>query len=114
MALNVFFRRRPLVTFRRKNNCQVVNQFLHTTWIRLEGLHKSYTLPNGIVLRDVAELAGYVDVNGQPAAAPFERYFYAKKYGLVAWKGDVGQSFMVEEFAPGTQPNNVREVISCL
>jgi hypothetical protein len=44
-----------------------------------------------------------------------ETYFYAKNFGLVGWKSHDGRESAVSEFhAPGTRPDNVREVIGCL
>ncbi|MCA9992312.1 MAG: peptidoglycan DD-metalloendopeptidase family protein [Anaerolineales bacterium] len=114
MPLNVFFRRSPTVTFYRKDTCQVVNRFTHVTWIRLEAVHAALTLTGGQTLNDVVELAAYPDEGGRPGQTAFERYFYARNYGLGAWRGGVGESFLVEEHAPGTRPDNVREVIPCL
>lgn len=113
--LGVFFKRSPVVIFRRKANCAVVNQFVHVTWIRLEAVHPSLTLKSGLVIKNVAELAAYPERSGRPGPTPFERYFYAATYGLVAWQGQgVGESFLAQEFAPASQPNNVRELIPCL
>ncbi|MBI5959565.1 MAG: hypothetical protein HY866_12565, partial [Chloroflexi bacterium] len=56
----------------------------------------------------------YEDASGKAKDKPFERYYYAQKYGLVAWEGDIGHSVLVQEFAPGSQPDNKRELIGWL
>lgn len=127
MAAQAFFRRSPTVVSRRKADCNVNFQLsgTHVTWIRLERIHNQLRLPDhegetptGIVVRDVAELAAYSDVDGRPANQPFERYYYAKGIGLVMWDGievdHRGRSFLVELHAPGARPNNQREHLPCL
>ena len=109
-----FFRRNPTVTFRRKADCQQVASFSHATWIALASLHESLTLGNGRTLRDVVELVAYTEEQGRRADAPFEHYFYARDYGLVAWRGaGVGESYLHEELPAGT-PSIARERIPCL
>ncbi len=113
-AAGAYFRRTPLVTFRRKADCSVVASFTHTTWITLVAVHDSLMLDNGITLDDVVELAAYTEEQGQRAATPFERYFYARGYGLVAWRGTgVGQAQLHEELPPGSQAIP-RERLACL
>lgn len=127
MAVGQAYRRSVMVVSRRKGNC-MMNSHLsgrHVTWIRLEALHKTLTLPDaegrpqrGYQLRDVAVFAAYNEEKGRPAAQPFERYYYAKDYGLVMWEGILtdhrGISFLVEAHNPGERPDNVRERIPCL
>lgn len=127
MAVGQQYRRSVIVISRRKGNC-VMNSHLsgrHITWIILEAMHKTFTLPDhegrpkrGLKLRDVAVLAAYNEANGRPAAKPFERYYYAKGFGLVMWEGfetdHKGRSFLVEIHNPGDRPDNVRERIHCL
>lgn len=124
MTLDVPFRRAPLVTFQRKDNCAVIHKFTHVTWIKLEQVLDSLTLdhpdPNssqpGLTVQNVAVLAAYNDLNGQPAADWFERYYYAQTYGLIMWEGRGhinGKSWMVEEHAPGARPPMVRETLHC-
>ena len=77
----------PLVIFRHKSNGQNVQgkepyHFGH--WIELKKIHESYTFESGITLNDVVELWGYLDDGGK-LGLNFERYFYAKGYGLVGW-----------------------------
>ncbi len=121
------YRRSPTVVSRRKADCNVNFQLsgTHVTWIILERIVNRLRLPNvegsqsgGLSIDDVAVLAAFNDVNGRPASQPFERYYYAKGFGLVMWEGievdHIGQSFVVEIHAPGVRPNNVREQIPCL
>ena len=127
MTMGQTYRRSVTVVSRRKGNC-VMNSHLsgrHVTWIRLEALHDSLTLPDvegrpgrGLTLRDVAVLAAFSEANGRPADQPFERYYYAKDFGLVMWEGidtdHKGISFIVQLHNPGDRPDNVRERIPCL
>lgn len=127
MAVGQLYRRSVMVVSRRKGNC-MMNSHLsgrHVTWIRLEALHKTLTLPDvegrpnrGYQLRDVAVFAAYNEEQGRPAAQSFERYYYAKGYGLVMWEGILtdhkGISFLVETHPPGARPDNARERIPCL
>ncbi|CUS05137.2 protein of unknown function [Candidatus Promineifilum breve] len=127
MAVGQAYRRSVTVVSRRKGNC-MMNSHLsgrHVTWIRLEALHQTLTLPDaegrpkrGYQLRDVAVFAAYNEEKGRPAAQPFERYYYAKGYGLIMWEGILtdhrGLSFLVEAHQPGERPDNVRERIPCL
>lgn len=127
MAVGQAYRRSVVVTSRRKGNC-MMNSHLsgrHVTWIRLEAMHNNLTLPDvegragrGINLRDLVVLAAYNEVKGRPAEKPFERYYYAKGFGLVMWEGietdHRGVSFLVQVHNPGDRPDNVRERIPCL
>ncbi len=116
MTIGVPFRRTPLVVFRRKSDGSEVpgKKFVHTTWIQLEAVHSKLKLASGVELANVAVLAAMEDVGGKPKSTPFERYYYAQKHGLVQWEGSLGRSTLVNEFAPGTVPNNVREVLPWL
>ena len=127
MSVGQVYRRSVTVVSRRKGNC-VMNSHLsgrHVTWIRLEALHDAFTLPDvegrpgrGLRLNDVSVLAAFSEVNGRPDNEPFERYYYAKGYGLVMWQGIAvdhkGISFLVQLHNPGDRPDNVRERIPCL
>ena len=127
MAVGQTYRRSVTVVSRRKGNC-VMNSHLsgrHVTWIQLEAVHNTLTLPDvegrpgrGLVVADVAVLAAYNEVNGRPADEPFERYYYAKDFGLVMWQGIAvdhkGVSFLVQLHNPGDRADNVRERIPCL
>jgi len=115
MSVGVPFKRTPLVIFRRKSNGQELQRGTHVTWIKLLAVHSLLRLPSGIQLPNVAELAAYEDVGGQPKSVPFERYMYAKRFGLVAWSGEGwGRAYLSHQYAPGTAPNNVRENIPWL
>jgi hypothetical protein len=127
MAVGQRYRRSVNVVSRRKGNC-VMNSHLsgrHVTWIILEAMYHTFTLPDvegrlkrGIEVRDVVVLAAYNEVGGRPAEKPFERYYYAKGYGMVMWEGietdHKGISFLVQSHMPGDRPDNVRERIPCL
>ena len=127
MAVGQTYRRSVTVVSRRKGNC-VKNSHLsgrHATWIALEAMHDRLALPDvegrpgrGLVVTDVAVLAACNEVNGHPDDEPFERYYYAKDYGLVMWQGIAvdhkGISFLVQLHNPGDRPDNVRERIPCL
>ena len=127
MAVGQTYRRSVAVISRRKGNC-VVNSHLsgrHVTWIRLEAVHDTLTLPDvegrpglGLVVTDAVVLAAYSEANGRPTEQPFERYTYAKGYGLVLWQGIAtdhkGSAFLVQLHKPGDRPDNVRERIPCL
>ena len=127
MAVDQLYRRSVVVVSRRKGNC-VMNSHLsgrHITWVRLEAIHNSLTLPDvegrpgrGHQVDDVVVLAAYNEAKGRPAEKPFERYYYAKGFGLVMWEGidtdHRGYSFLVQVHKPGDRPDNVRERIPCL
>lgn len=125
MAIGQQFRRRPLVTLQRKDNCQKIDNGsgFHETWIKLEQVLDELVLPDvqnrdrrGMRVRNVIVLAGMHAAGAGPGAV-FERYYYAQKYGLVMWEGvdtgHNGRSFMVEEHKPGDRPNNNREGLRC-
>ncbi|MFT5193662.1 MAG: hypothetical protein ACI9EW_000086 [Cellvibrionaceae bacterium] len=125
MTVGQEFRRTPLVTLQRKDNCQKIDQGsgFHDTWIRLENVLDELVLPDvqnrdgqGIRVKDVMVLTGMHSA-GEVAGAAFERYYYAQKFGLVMWEGldtgHNGRSFMVEQHKPGDRPNNVREKLGC-
>jgi hypothetical protein len=116
MSVGVPFRRTPLVVCRRKSDGVEVpgKQSVQITWIQLQELHTEYTLSSGIKLADVVILAAYENASGKPKDKPLERHFYAQKYGLVSWEGRLGRSVMVREFAPGSRPDNRREVLAWL
>lgn len=116
MTIGLPFRRTPLVVFRDKHTGAEVpgKRFSHPTWIVLEAVHGQHTLPSGVTLKHVAVLAAYEDAGGKPKDQPFERYYYARDYGLVGWQGALGTSTLVEEFARGAVPDNVRERLDWL
>jgi hypothetical protein len=119
MAVGQTYRRSVTVVSRRKGNC-MMNSHLsgrHVTWIRLEALHDTLTLPDvegrpgrGLTMRDVAVLAACSEIDGRPDTEPFERYYYAKELGLVMWQGiDVDHKvFLVQLHNPGDRPDNAR------
>lgn len=127
MAVGQSYRRSVIVVSRRKGNC-MMNSHLsgrHITWIKLEAMHSQLALPDvegrpglGYKARDVIVMAAYNEVNGRRADRPFERYYYAKGFGLVMWEGidtdHRGVSFLVQVHNPGARPDNVREKIPCL
>ena len=127
MTVGQTFRRSVMVVSRRKGNC-MANSHLsgrHITWIKLEAMKSTMVLPDvegrpgrGFQARDVAVMAAFNEVNGRPAVQPFERYYYAKGFGLIMWEGIAtdhkGISFLVQLHGPGDRPNNVRERIPCL
>jgi hypothetical protein len=116
MTVGKLFFRSPTVVFRRKSDgAEIPNKhFVHETWIKLETVHRRLRLSNGVELRDVAVLAAYEDADGRPESQSFERYTYAKGYGLVAWEGESGHSVLVQEFARGSVPDNERELLPWL
>lgn len=81
---------KPVVTFRRKSDGALVPgktpyQFPH--WIEIRALHPEYTFESGVKLQNVVEIWGYL--HDEAAHAPglnFERYWYAKGFGLVGWQ----------------------------
>ncbi len=121
---DTFFRRAPIVTFQRKDNCATIARFTHITWIRLEAVLDQLTLDHpdpqsnqpGLTVPHVAVLAAHNDAGGRPADDWFERYYYAQRYGLIRWEGRGhinGQSWLVEEHAPGARPPMARETLAC-
>lgn len=116
MTVGVPFQRTPQVIFRRKSDGVEIpgKKFVHVTWIMLEAVHRSLTLSNGVTLPDVAVLVAYEDQGGQPKATPFERYYYAKGYGLVGWEGALGRSVLAAEVSAATRVAMPREVLPWL
>lgn len=105
------FERNPVVTFYRDTDCGQVNQGTHRTWLKFEEFYSTFTFPGGITLNGVVQLAWLL----APNAEPVERYYYAKNFGLVGWSSnDRGFSHISEIHAPGTRPDNNREIIACL
>lgn len=114
MPIRAPFRRSPLFQFYDKTTGQRIpgKQGTLTSWIVLETIEKSHKFPSGIELEDVAVLAAYADKGGHPDDVPFERYYYARGYGLVAWEGELGTMSIIREFSPGEVPDLERESIS--
>ncbi|MBN1200862.1 MAG: peptidoglycan DD-metalloendopeptidase family protein [Anaerolineae bacterium] len=114
MTIGVPFRHMALIVSRRTSDGEITRQHTQITWLQLEAVHNRIRLPGGFQLNDVAVLAAYRDKNGQPQDRPFERYFYAKKYGLVAWGSAQGRAYIVEEYESGAQPDNQRKRLDWL
>ncbi|NDJ74981.1 MAG: peptidoglycan DD-metalloendopeptidase family protein [Chloroflexi bacterium] len=113
MTRGVPFRRMPVVVYRRKRDGALLRTYTHVTWIKLESVLRKIKFTSGLELADVAILAAYENVGNQPDSKPFERYFYARHYGLVAWGGVLGRAQITRNLPPGT-PNNVRETLHWL
>jgi hypothetical protein len=115
IQVGIPFRRAPQVVFRRKSDGVETRRFEQVSWIQLEAVYQNHKVPGGFDLADVAVLTAHSDANGQPAREPFERYYYAQKYGLVAWENAEGwQSTLAAKFIPGSPPDNEREVLPWL
>ena len=113
------FQRTATVMWRRKATgqpCRSKPTGTAVTYMRLERLYNQLTFQSGIQLQDVAELHAFVDDGGHPASSPWEKYFYAKGFGLVAFEDMYGgfKSWIAQKFTPGTMPQRVREVIPWL
>lgn len=119
MTVGDTFRRAPTVTFRRKGDGQPVAgkpPFQQITWLRLVAVHDHYKFASGLDIADVAELHGFVDNNGKLAATPFEKYYYARGFGMVGWEDPTStyKSWIAQTFTPEIMPQRVREVIPWL
>lgn len=66
------------------NNDQSRQPYTFNGWLTVNRIYDQYTFQSGITLNNVVELWGYLDDNNRPSLN-FERYWYAKGYGLVAW-----------------------------
>jgi len=105
------YERFPLVTFYYKSGCAQDVHGTQQTWLKFAAYYPKYTFGSGIVVDEVIALDWLLSQGGQPE----ERYFYARDYGLVGWQNSKGDySYVSEVHAPGTRPDNTREVISCL
>ncbi|MEP7291105.1 MAG: hypothetical protein ABI835_04950 [Chloroflexota bacterium] len=113
------FRRDATVIWRRKDNGQPVadkptaNQ---VSYLRIERVYSQLTFQSGIQLQDVAELHAYVDDGGKPASSPWEKYFYARGFGLVGFEDMYGtfKSWIAQKFSSQVMPQRVREVLPWL
>ncbi|MBK8022459.1 MAG: SH3 domain-containing protein [Chloroflexi bacterium] len=119
MRIGDAFRRSPTVTFRRKSDGQPIADkapFQQITWLRLVAVHDKLKFAGGIQLPAVAELHGFLDNGGKPAATAFEKYYYAKTYGLVAWEdpNSTWKSWIAQVFTPEIMPQRVREPLPWL
>lgn len=113
------FRRSPTVTWRNKATGAVSTSqppATHVTWIKFAKLHDQLKFTTTLTLPDVVELQAFVDNGGTPADAPWEKYFYARGYGLVAFDDMYGgfRSWISQTFTPAIMPQRVREVIPWL
>jgi hypothetical protein len=110
-AVGEVYEREPYVVFYNKSNCEIEASGTQKSWLRFEQFYPQYTFEGGITLRNVVELGWLLQSNGETE----ERYFYAENYGLVGWRSrSHGFSYISEIHAPGSRPDNKREVISCL
>lgn len=109
MSIGETYKISPWITFRKQHTGEAVPEkpaYQQIFYKKLVAIHKSITFKSGITLSNVMELHGFVDVNGKPAAQPFEKYFYGHKYGLVAWVGTaLGESYISYEF-DSQEPDN--------
>jgi len=110
MELNEVYERGPVVSFYWKDDCSKISEDFAPSLIKLEAVHNSYEFFTGITLQNVVQLAWlHMDHNFA------ERYFYARDFGLVGWESSSGARSAISEIhAPGTRPNNTREVINCI
>ncbi|MFN8450259.1 MAG: hypothetical protein U0521_17155 [Anaerolineae bacterium] len=113
------FKRTALVMWRKKANGEAVPELpsgTQVSYLRLERIYSQLTFPSGIQLQDVIELHAFVDDGGHPASSPWEKYFYARGFGLVSFEDMYGgfKSWIAQKFTPGTMPNRIREVIPWL
>ncbi len=113
------FKRSPTVTWRNKATGAISTSqppATHVTYIRLVKLHDQLKFTTNLTLSNVVELQAFVDNGGAPAASPWEKYFYAKGYGLVAFDDMYGgfRSWIAQTFTPAIMPQRVREVLPWL
>lgn len=88
-----------------KGNCQFITEYGSTSDLEFVALHENWTSDGGITLQGVIELAWWV------GTIVDERYFYAPRLGLVAWRKHSGEKSWINELIPlGSQQNNVREI----
>lgn len=113
------FQRTATIIWRRKDNGATVPSkptATAVTHIRLERIYSQLTFQSGIQLQNVAELHSYFDDGGKPQPNTWEKYFYAKGFGLVAFQDMFGtfSSWIAQKFTPDTMPQRVREPIPWL
>jgi uncharacterized protein YgiM (DUF1202 family) len=113
------FKRNATVIWRRKSDGSAVASKppgVQVSYLRLERIYSQLTFQSGIQLQDVAELHAYVDDGGKPASSPWEKYFYARGFGLVGFEDMYGtfKSWIAQKFTQQIMPNRVREVIPWL
>lgn len=110
MAPGELHQQRHTVVERDLASCAELARYPHSSYIKFVAHHSTWEGGQGVTLPDVVELAWIFT----PDETPEERYFYARNYGLVGWRGRLGYSGICEVFAPGSRPNNERLAISCL
>lgn len=111
------YERRPYVDVRRKSDCWAIasQSGYHRTWLRFAEYHNRYEVAPGMLFAGVVELHWLLhNPAEQPDQKYHERYWYARNFGLVQWTGELGYSHATEIHAPGTRPDNKREMIPCL
>ncbi len=105
------FERHPYVVFYDKADCKMDVSGFQPSWLRFDAFYPTFTFASGITLNNVVKLSWLLTLASQPT----ESYYFAEFYGLVAWESvDAGSSHVSELHAPGTRPDNTREVIPCL
>lgn len=109
------YRRSPLATHMRKHDCSIVRMGQPVTWLKFVGHYEHFFTPAGDI-GEVVELHWLLDDPTEyPYQEPVEIYWYSRLLGnLAAWRGERGQSVVVEIHEPGARPDNKREVIPCL
>lgn len=85
MRVGDLFKRAPRLIWRAKNDGRILNTQDVRDYLRLVDHHPTWLTFTGTSLPDVIELAWQTG----PDAAPLERYFYARDYGLVGWQGRI-------------------------
>ncbi len=119
MEVGGMFKRSPTVTWRNKATGAVSTSqppATHVTYIKLAKIHDQLKFTTTLTIPDVVELQAFVDNGGSPAASPWEKYFYARGYGLVAFDDMYGgfRSWIAQTFTPAIMPQRVREVLPWL
>ena len=79
----------PEVIFRYNadgRNVPNKDPYLFPHYIQLKNVYAKFTFQSGITLNNVIELHGFLSDGNDGVGANFERYWYAKGYGLVAWE----------------------------
>ncbi len=119
MEVGGTFKRSPTVTWRNKATGAVSTSqppATHVTYIKLAKIYDQLKFTTTLTIPDVAELQAFVDNGGTPASSPWEKYFYAKGYGLVAFDDMYGgfRSWIAQTFTPAIMPQRVREVLPWL
>lgn len=109
MSVGERFLREALVFFFRKSDCTMISQGVQQSWILFEAFHQEITFFTGQTMTNVIRLA-WLDMQDNV----IERYLYSEGYGLIGWSGAGKESAISEKHAPGSRPDNVREVIECM